>query len=272
MNCFSAAEAVANFVGAAKKKVSLPIWKMLLLGVLAGMFIALGGVSSGAASHAVTDAGLAKTLSGVLFPGGLALVVLMGAELFTGNCLIFIGVLDGKVSFAEMLKNWIFVYLGNFIGSIIVAGGCAFFGQMNLGGGAFGAACIKTAAAKVSLPFANAVVLGFFCNLAVCFAVLAASEAKDVAGKIIGVFFPIAFFVICGFEHCVANMYYVPAGIFASQVPAYAGKAAEMGADMTKLTWGAFFTGNLLPVTIGNILGGLFVAAAMYAAYKSEKK
>ena len=272
MNCFSAAEAVANFVGAAKKKASLPIWKMLLLGVLAGMFIALGGVSSGAASHAVTDAGLAKTLSGVLFPGGLALVVLMGAELFTGNCLIFIGVLDGKVSFAEMLKNWIFVYLGNFIGSIIVAGGCAFFGQMNLGGGACGAACIKTAAAKVSLPFANAVVLGFFCNLAVCFAVLAASEAKDVAGKIIGVFFPIAFFVICGFEHCVANMYYVPAGIFASQVPAYAGKAAEMGADMTKLTWGAFFTGNLLPVTIGNILGGLFVAAAMYAAYKPEKK
>ena len=122
------------------------------------------------------------------------------------------------------------------------------------------------------LPFANAVVLGFFCNLAVCFAVLAASEAKDVAGKILGVFFPIAFFVICGFEHCVANMYYVPAGIFASQVPAYAEKAAEMGVDMTKLTWGAFFTGNLLPVTIGNILGGLFVAAAMYAAYRPEKK
>ena len=272
MNCFSAAEAVANFVGTAKKKAGLDTWKMLLLGVLAGMFIALGGVSSGAASHSVADAGLAKALSGVLFPGGLAMVVLMGAELFTGNCLIFIGVLDGAVSAGQMVKNWVFVYLGNFIGSLIVAAGCAFFGQMNLGGGACGAACIKTAAAKCALPFGNAVVLGFFCNLAVCFAVLAASEAKDVAGKILGVFFPIAFFVICGFEHCVANMYYIPAGLFAMQVPAYAAKAAELGVNTDALTWGNFFTANLLPVTIGNILGGLFVAFAMWTAYRPVKK
>ena len=250
MNCFSAAEAVANFVGAAKKKVSLPIWKMLLLGVLAGMFIALGGVSSGAASHAVTDAGLAKTLSGVLFPGGLALVVLMGAELFTGNCLMAGPALTGKVKWAGLLKNWGLVYLGNMCGAFLLSALVYHSGLM--ANADLAAAAKSVAANKCSLSFIEALLRGIGCNILVCGAVWMASGAQNAGGKAVCCFFPIMLFVACGFEHSVANMYYIPLGL-------------QLGAEVASMS--AYLLSNLLPVTLGNILGGAGLGMIYAAIY-----
>ena len=272
MNLFTAPEVVKNYAAAGKKKTELSEWKMLLLGILAGMFIAFGAVVTNTAAHTIADVSTARIISGVLFPAGLTMVVLMGAELFTGNSLIVISVLEKQASVDGMLKNWILVYAGNLLGSLIVAYGCAQFGQMNYSGGALAVFTMKLAVSKSSLAPMNALVLGIFCNILVCIAVLCGLAAKDMAGRILGIFFPIASFVICGFEHCVANMYYIPAGIFAAQVPAYAAKAAEAGLDLTALTWGNFFMKNLIPVTAGNVIGGIFVAVAMWLGHVYTKK
>lgn len=272
MNLFTPSEAVTNYAAAGKKKTEMSVLKTLVLGIIAGALIAFGCVATNTSAHSLTDVSTIRTVSGLLFPGGISMVILMGGELFTGNCLLSISVLDKKITMSRMLRNWVIAYIGNFIGCLILAFGCAKFGQMNYSGGGLAVYTIKLAVGKVSLPFANALVLAFFCNILVCFAVLASLCAKDVFGRIIGTILPIAFFVICGFEHCVANMYYVPAGIFASQVPAYAAKAAEAGLDLSGLTWGNFFMGNLLPVTIGNILGGTLVGAAMWYAHVHQSK
>ena len=200
------------------------------LGILAGMFIALGAAVTNTAAHTIADVSTARIICGLLFPAGLSLVILMGGTVHWELPHQHLG--SGKeTTTGMMLKNWLFVYIGNFIGSIIVAAGCAYFGQMNYSGGGLAVFTMKLAATKASLPMGNAIVLGFFCNVLVCFAVLCSLEAKDVTGRIVGTFLPIASFVICGFEHSVANMYYIPAGIFASNVPAYAAKAAEQ--DLT---------------------------------------
>ena len=264
MNCFSAAEAVANFVGAAKKKASLPIWKMLLLGVLAGMFIALGGVSSGAASHSVADAGLAKALSGVLFPGGLAMVVLMGAELFTGNCLMVTGLFDKRFGIGAMLRNWVIVYAGNLVGALLLAALVNYAGLLGNGEGLLGAITIKTAIGKCGLDFGKAFVLGILCNWMVCLAVWMATGAQVAIGKIFAIWFCIGLFIIGGFEHSVANMYFIPSGLMASSNEEW---VQLLGLDTTGLTWGNFFVKNLIPVTLGNIVGGgLFVGTFYWAA------
>jgi len=267
MNIFAAPEIVKNFAAAGQKKAEMPLWKMLVLGILAGMFIALGGAVTNTASHSISDVSTARIISGLLFPGGLSLVILMGAELFTGNCLIIISVLEKKTTVARMLRNWIFVYLGNLAGALLVSWGCALFGQMNYSSGGLAVFTMKLAASKIAIPAANGIVLGFFCNVLVCFAVLCSLSAKDTAGRILGTIFPISFFVICGFEHCIANMYYIPAGILASGVPAYAAKAADAGIDISALTWSAFVIKNLIPVTLGNILGGVFTGAMMWLGH-----
>lgn len=267
MNLFTAPEIVKNFAAAGKKKTELPVWKMFVLGILAGMFIALGGAVTNTASHSIEDVSTARIISGLLFPGGLSMVILMGGELFTGNCLIPVSVLERQTTVGKMLKNWVVVYLGNFAGALLVAYGCARFGQLNYSGGGLAVFTMKLAASKATIPFANGVVLGFFCNVLVCLGVLCSLSAKDTAGRIIGTIFPIAIFVICGFEHCVANMYYIPAGLFAAGVPQYAALAAEAGVDLSALTWGNFLLNNLIPVTIGNILGGVFVGVMMWLGH-----
>lgn len=267
MNLFTAPEIVKNFAAAGKNKAEMPVMKMLVLGILAGMFIALGGAVTNTASHSIEDVSTARIISGMLFPGGLSMVILMGGELFTGNCLIPISVFEKQTTVSKMLKNWVFVYLGNFIGAMLVAYGCAKFGQLNYSDGGLAVFTMKLAASKASVTAANGVVLGFFCNVLVCLGVLCSLSAKDTAGRIIGTIFPIAIFVICGFEHCIANMFYIPAGLFAAEVPAYAAKAAEAGLDLSSLTWGNFFITNLVPVTIGNILGGVFVAVMMWGGH-----
>lgn len=266
----SPAEFVDSYAGIGANKAKAPAWKLVLLGVLAGFWIGLGGVVTNTASHAIGNVSAAKIVCGLLFPMGLIMVILTGAELFTGNCLITISVLEKRASPGDMLRNLALVYLGNFIGALALAAACAFYGQLNLSAGGLAVYTMKVAAAKCALPFGNAVVLGILCNILVCAAVMCALCAKDVTGRAVGAFVPICVFVLCGFEHCVANMYYIPAGLFARMVPAYAAMAADAGLDLSGLTWGAFLVNNLLPVTLGNLIGGCGFAALIWAAHRKK--
>lgn len=267
----SPAEFVDSYAAIGANKSKSPAYRLLLLGVLAGFFIGMGGVVTNTASFAIENVSVSKIVCGLLFPFGLVMVILTGAELFTGNCLITISVLEKRTALAGMLRNLALVYVGNFVGSAALAAACVFGGQLNLGDGALAVATIKVAAAKCSLPFSHAVVLGVLCNILVCTAVMIALSAKNVPGKFIGAFLPVCFFVLCGFEHCVANMYYVPAGLYALSVPQYAQLATDAGLDVSALSWGGFLAHNLLPVTIGNILGGCGYAALIWRAQRKTK-
>ncbi len=192
------------------------------------------------------------------------MVLLAGSELFTGNCLILIPVLEGRLSPAALAKNLLVVYLGNFLGGLLAAAGAVYSHTFSLFGNGLAAGAVSTAAAKCSLSFGDAFLRGVFCNLLVCLAVWMAMAAKDAAGKVAALFFPIFLFVLCGFEHCIANMYYIPAGLLALGEPAY---AAAIGEAPAALTWGNFLLVNLLPVTLGNLLGGMALAAGYWGAY-----
>ena len=269
--CNSPADITARYadVGAAKATRSTPI--LIALGIFAGMLIALGGASTNTAVYGFADPWVARTICSLLFPFGLGMVVIMGAELFTGNCLITISWLDKRCTLAGMLRNWIIIYLSNFVGALIVAAGCAWFGQMNYSGGLLAVYTMKVAVGKCTLPFANAVVSGILCNFLVSLGVLMGMSGKDTAGRIIGAYLPVAFFVLCGFEHCVANMYYISAGLMAKAVPAYAELAASMGVDLSALTVSNFLITNLIPVTIGNILGGGGLGALMWFVHLKKR-
>jgi formate/nitrite transporter len=274
VNLFSPQELLAGYAAAGRVKTGYPPWKMILLGILAGLIIGLGGAAANTAAHGIGNVGLSRLVMGLLFPFGLGIVVLSGMELFTGACLLPISVLAREAGLGGMLKSWFFVYIGNFLGGLLLSSGCAFFGQLGYSENALAAFTIRLAAAKCSLPFAGALVSGIFCNILVCLGVLLALSAADVPGRIMGAYLPVAFFVICGFEHSVANMYYIPAGLLAMQVPAYVAKAAELGINTGALTWGRFFVSNLLPVTLGNIIGGSGLALVMWFCflYKPQKK
>ncbi len=273
MNLFSPAEVAKNYMAVGKAKVNAPIPKTLLLAVLAGMFIAVGGIASTTAAVSVASPSLAKLVSAVVFPGGLTMVLLAGSELFTGNCLLTIPLLEREISWGGMLKNWLFVYLGNFLGSLLAAALVVLGHTPDLFGRGLAVSILSAAAGKCSLGFGDAFFRGVMCNFLVCIAVWISSAAKDVGGKLAGLFFPIMMFVVCGFEHSVANMYYIGAGLFAKLVPAYAEAAAAAGVDLDAITVGKFLAGNLLPVTLGNILGGgVCVGCAYWFCYLRDPK
>lgn len=234
-------------------KVSMPPGKTLLLAILAGMFIALAGVGATFGNVYIN-----KVVGAAIFPAGLAMVIIAGSELFTGNCLLIMPVLGKTITVGKMLRHWLIVYVGNLIGAVLVA-------AMTVWSDTFGStyeAVINTAMAKASLPFGTALLRGILCNMLVCLAVWMAMAAKDVAGKIMGLFFPIFLFVLCGFEHCVANMFYLPAGLFA---------VARYDVAAEGLTLGTMWMGNLLPVTLGNIVGGCAVGTVYWTIYMRRK-
>lgn len=264
-------EIAASYREAGAAKARRPTGQLIVLGILAGLLIALGGASTNTAVCGVTAPWTAKTICALLFPFGLGMVVIIGAELFTGNCLMVISALSGRCSWAGVLRNWAIVYLANFAGALLVSAGCAFFGQMNLGGGQLALYTMTVAANKCAIPFGNALVLGFFCNVLVCLGVLMAMSARDSAGKLLCAYLPVSFFVLCGFEHSVANMYYISAGLMARSVPAYARLAVESGLDLSALTVQNFLLGNLLPVTLGNILGGAALGWLMWFCHLKQQ-
>ena len=216
--------------------------------------------------------GLGKCIAGSIFGTGLMLVVVAGGELFTGNTLIIMAVLQGKAKLTSMLKNWTFVYIGNLIGSLLIAYMMVNSGLFNSGANVLGGVTIKIAAYKVGLTFTQAFYLGIMCNWLVCLAVWMNYGAKDMAGKLLAVFFPIWLFITSGFEHSVANMYYIPAGILAKTNAAWA-EASHLSAEaLASLTWSNFAVNNLLPVTLGNIVGGGFFVGMIYWYTYLKKK
>jgi formate/nitrite transporter len=267
MSFFSPAEIAENLAETARKKAALSPLKQFLLGILAGAFIAFASEGSNTAIHTIASIGVAKALAGALFATGLMLVVIAGGELFTGNCLMSMAVADRRISLGAMLRNWFFVYVGNFVGSVLLAFLIVNSGQLNFTGGGLGGFTIKLAVYKTNLSFMNAFYMGILCNWLVCLAVWMAAGAKDISGKIWGIFFPIWLFITSGFEHSVANMYYIPAGIFAKSNPKWADAAVALGASpegIRALGWGPFLWKNLLPVTLGNIVGGLLFVGMFY--------
>jgi formate transporter len=266
MNYCTPKEITHNTLETGLKKAKLPISSMLALGMLAGAYIAFASESSTMAMHDITSVGFARFLAGVVFSTGLMLVVICGGELFTGNVLIWIGVLQKRITLATMLRNWFWVYTGNFLGSILLAYMMYASGLWSYNNYLHGAYALKIAIGKVNLTFYEAFIRGILCNWIVCLAVWMAYAAKDISGKVWGIFFPIMLFITSAFEHSVANMYYLTAGLLAKTVPAIV-EASHLGAKVDTLTLQSMF-GNLLPVTLGNIVGGaLFVGSYYWFCY-----
>jgi formate/nitrite transporter len=259
-------------------KAQRGVVSLLILSFLAGVFIAFAGVGSTMASHNLfanpETTGLARTLTGITFATGLMLVLMAGGELFTGNTMIIIPVLERKITVKQMLLNWLLAYLGNLIGCLLIAWMMSRSGMFSTSGGLLGGMVIRTAVSKVSMPFHMAFILGILCNWMVCLAIWTSYASRDVTGKILMVFFVISLFVISGFEHSIANMYYIPAGILAKQNPQWAAMSQSSAAQLADVNWLTFWTKNLIPVTLGNIVGGaglvwtLFWAALRDSAAK----
>ena len=247
---------------------------LFILGILAGVYIAFAGFASQTISYTIDNPGLAKFAGGAVFPVGLILVVIAGAELFTGNNLMIIGVMDKRISFNELFRNWITVYTANFIGSVLFAYLVSRSGLFDSAHGLLGATVIKAAVGKISLPFSQALIRGILCNIMVVLAVWMATAAKDIISKLFAIWFPIMLFVMSGFEHSIANMYYIPAGIFAKSNTLYLKAGKIEAASISQLNIGGFFA-NLIPVTLGNIIGGAIVIGLAYwyvYRYTSVKK
>ena len=269
----------AEYVGV--RKAEAPAMQLFALAILAGAFIGLGAIfattiiSGGSAVKAADGVvaftmgvpfGITKLLGGLVFCLGLILVIVGGAELFTGNNLIVMAWASGKVTTKGLLRNWVIVYLGNFVGSVGTALLLLFSKQYTFGAGAVGLTALNIAHAKVNLEFVQAIFLAILCNALVCLAVWMTFSARSTMDKIAAIIFPITGFVAAGFEHSIANMYFISVALFIKQ---FAGEEfwqaiGKTPADYASLTWGSFLFNNLLPVTIGNIIGGGVFVAAIY--------
>jgi formate transporter FocA len=250
------------------KKATMPAGTTFVLAVLAGAFIALGAnfamtVTAGASG---LPFGVMKLLGGLVFCLGLILVVVAGAELFTGNNLIVMAAASRQITLAQLLRNWGIVYAGNFVGSLATAGIVFLSGQYRFGRGAVGLNALNTASAKCQLSFIQAISLGILCNALVCLAVWLCFSARSTTDKILAIIFPITAFVAAGFEHSVANMYFIPIGLLikAQAAAEFWQQAGGSAADYAALTWPNFVVANLLPVTIGNIIGGTVMVGVVY--------
>jgi len=248
------------------QKASLDLLSTLALAVLGGAFIALGGVAAttALAGTAQVPWGPARILSGVAFSLGLVLVTVGGAELFTGNNLIVMAWASQRISLGALARNWALVFAGNFVGAVATAALVFLAESHRFGGGAFGAAALRIAEGKLHLGWGQAVVLGVLCNALVCLAVWLTYSARSTIDRIVAVVFPVTTFVAAGFEHSVANMYFVPLGLFITGLDRdfVSGSGIETGA--LALGWAEFLWGNLLPVTVGNVVGGALLVGAVY--------
>lgn len=210
----SVKEATKNYINGGKGKTTMPLGRMFVLAFLAGMFIALAGTAATIASSTVTNSSVAKVITSLVFPAGLAMVIINGTELFTGNNLLIMPVLSKNITVGQMLKNWLVVYIGNFTGSIFVTGFFTLGNIYSMFNSSVAKSVISIATTKCNLSIQEMFFRAILCNILVCVAVMMAATSKTVGGKIIGLFLPIMVFVICGFEHSVANMSYISGGLF----------------------------------------------------------
>ncbi|MCI8418618.1 MAG: formate/nitrite transporter family protein [Lachnospiraceae bacterium] len=258
------AEIAQNYVGIGKKKTELPVSKMLLLGILAGLFIAVGGTAFEMATAMLGGSIVGKFIGACLFPAGLTLVLVAGSELFTGNCLLIIPLMEKETRLSAVVKSWVVVYIGNFIGSALMAALVVYGHSPSQMDNGLLNTIMSVASGKVGLSFGDAFIRGIICNILVCLAVWMSFAAKSFPGKMMAAFYPIMIFVFCGFEHSIANMYYLMAGIFANSFYAVGNP---------DVTVGAMLVNNLLPVTIGNMIGGMAVGLSYWFIYlKGNRK
>ena len=242
-----------------KAKVERDAFSMFVLAVLAGAFIAWGGVFYTVVTTAGTVSlpfGVTKLLGGLAFSLGLILVIIGGAELFTGNNLIVMALASGRIKARQLLRNWILVYTGNFVGAVGVAILVYLAGVPEQAEGQVGEAIRQIASTKCSLAWPHAIATGIGCNLLVCLAIWLCFSARSVADKVLAIVFPITAFVATGMEHCVANMYFIPMGMLT--------EISSGGNDESAISLGNFVWNNLLPVTIGNIIGGTLLVGMVY--------
>jgi len=262
MECKNPATIAADLANSVcVKKVKSSFYNLLILGILAGVFIGFGAWLATVIGHdmgAHSGLGMTKFMMGAVFSVGLMLVVIAGAELFTGNNLIVLSVLEGNASFAGLMRNWVIVYAANLIGSVMLAYFIYLSGLWHMGGNAVGAFAVKIASAKVDLPFWQAFFRAIGCNWLVCLAVWMAMSSRDTVGKVFAIFFPIMAFVASGFEHSIANMFFIPMGMFLKTV-GLAGVNASANLNLY-----GFLVSNEIPVTLGNIVGGAFFVATLY--------
>lgn len=249
--------------------------KMLVLAIAAGAFIAFGAqvsltVTTGDA--AFVGWGFSKLIGAMVFAAGLIMVVLTGAELFTGNVMMMFSVIEKKISWAKLLRSWSVVYIGNFIGSILVAALVYYAALAHNNNDMLGAVTIANAHMKVNLTFVEAFCRGILCNWLVCLAVWMATSSKRVIGKIFAIFFPIMTFVASGYEHSVANMFFIPSGILLKNLPGVVAASGLAADQLSTLTWKTFLLNNLFPVTLGNIVGALVFAVLLFwVAYLKDE-
>lgn len=267
----SPVQVIETNIKSGETKVNLPIIKMIILGIMAGAFIALGGATSSTAAHNISNVGLSRFVSGIIFPVGLMLITFIGGELFTGNCLTSMGAMDHRFSWGKVVRDLCIIWLSNLVGAVIIAALTYFSGNLDYSSGLLGAYSIKVALGKCTITPVKGITSGILCNILVCAAILMGTAAKDIGGKVWAIFFPIMAFVVGGFEHCVANMFYIPVGIMASMNETYVQKAQEAygitAEQLSKLSVGGFIS-NQIPVTIGNILGGMiFVGLPCYLVH-----
>lgn len=267
LDAYKPAEIARRIEEAGVAKARLSVLETLTLGVLAGAFIALGALFF---LLVMTESGLGlgpgRLLGGLVFSLGLVLVVIAGAELFTGNNLIIMAWADHRLTLGKVLRNWGLVYGGNFIGALATAAVMLLTLQYTFGNGAVGLTALNIAEAKCSLGFVQAIALGMMCNALVCLAVWLCYSARTTTDKILAIIFPISAFVAASFEHSVANMYFIPIGLLikATAAPEFWAAIGKTAADYSHLTWANFFIANLLPVTIGNIIGGAVMVGLVY--------
>ena len=254
MFMYSSSEIAKNYINVGIKKVNLPFIKMFILAIYAGMYIASGGICSEVCGYRMTG-GDGRFIRGLVFPIGLMLVLCAGAELFTGNCLLIIPLCCKKITIGKMLISWLIVYIGNFVGSIFMAFLVVYGHVVNLFDNSLAQNMVNTAIMKTILSFGDAFVKGILCNFFVCLSVWLSFGAKDFFSKIAGLWTPILLFISCGFEHVIANMFYIPAGLFASY---------EYDLPRENLNWGRYFYKNIIPVTLGNICGGSILVGLGY--------
>ena len=259
------AEMAERAEGVGVKKAGMAFSTMLMLAVLAGAFIALGAAYATTAASSPLPYSVNRLLAGVTFSLGLILVVVAGAELFTGNNLIAMAWASGKVTTGQVVRSWVIVYIGNLIGAMATAGLVFVSKQYAFGGGAVGKAALGIAQTKCGLPFVQAFALGILCNALVCMAVWLCFSARTTTDKILSIVFPISAFVACGFEHSVANMYFIPVGLLIRNFAAadFWNLIHDSPASYGAVTW-AGFARNLAPVTLGNIFGGSVMVGLVY--------
>ena len=274
MKNFLAPEELATaLVSWGESKTRSSALQLLILGFLAGAYIGFAAhLATVVATGDFAWLGLKKFFVGAVFSVGLMLVIIPGSELWTGNTMMTAALLERRISFAQVMRNWFWVYLGNLGGAVFLA--WMIVTQTGIMDGPFGATALQIASSKVSEGVAghshNSAFLfrAIGCNWLVCLAVLQAMAARDISGKVLGIFFPIMAFVAAGFEHAVANMYFIPAGIFARHLPAACSASGLDAALLQQLDWTAMWQYNLVAVTLGNLIGGgLFVGLVYWWVY-----